>query len=179
MSSPGSQTLGEDSELTAYPGNCHCGAFKFIVKLPNLNHIFSCNCSLCSRNAYLWAHPASKDDFIVVQGEGGLKDYPHGTNNHKFLLKDRRPQDGILWAYPPKDDVIVHTQDSLVEYMFGRNIIVHGFCGVCSVHVWEKFLSPVKAHTIGLNTRAINGFNFAELPTKVHNGKATMPQYGL
>jgi hypothetical protein len=66
-----------------------------------------------------------------------------------------------------------------VEYMFGRNQVVQGFCGICSVHVWEKFLRPDKAHTIGLNVRAINGFNFAELPTRVHNGKATMPQYQI
>ncbi|KAF7360465.1 putative transporter [Mycena venus] len=86
-------------------------------------------------------------------------------------------RDGVLWAYPPKADVTVHTQDSLVEYMFGNKKIVHGFCGICSVHVWEQFLKPEKAHTIGLNVRAINGFDFATLPTRVHDGKARMPQY--
>jgi len=249
----------ESVKLMAYPGNCHCGAFKFIVKLSDLDHISSCDCSFCSRNAYLWAHPASKTDFVVVQ-EGGLTEYRNGTNNYKFCpicgtsllccdaandeiiavnvraLADvesdslnakltscgvadtfsssttassqdglhanchcgsisytlhSTPQatkscncsicsrDGVLWAYPPKADVTVHAQENLVEYMFGNKRIVHGFCGICSVHVWEQFLKPEKAHTIGLNVRAINGFNFAELPTKIHNGKASMPQYGL
>ncbi|KAF7344512.1 GFA domain-containing protein [Mycena sanguinolenta] len=243
--------------MSNYPGNCHCGAYKFTVKLPDLNHVSSCNCSLCYRNAYLWAKPASKSDFVGVQ-DGPLKEYRHGENIHKFCatcgtsivscnasdgeiisvnvraLADIDPdslstklescgvpdapsnsvktssqdslhanchcgaisytlhstpestkscncsicaRDGVLWTYPPITDVTVHSQESLVEYMFGNKLIVHGFCGVCSVHVWEKFLKPEKAHTMGLNVRAINGFNFAELPTKVHNGKARMPQY--
>ncbi|KAJ7640844.1 hypothetical protein DFH06DRAFT_623740 [Mycena polygramma] len=255
MSVDESPNLSHDSELTA-SGNCHCGAFKFIVKLADLEHISSCDCSLCSRNAYLWASPASKNDFTVVKGKGSLKDYRHGTQNHKFCpvcstsvlccnaaddeiisvnvraLADVDPnslkatltpcgvinarqtnapasdglhadcycgaisytlraaplatkscncslcsRDGAVWVYPLIADVEVHTQKSLVEYMFGRNIIVHGFCGVCSVHVWEKFLNPAKAHTIGLNCRAFNGFDYKKLPTKVHNGKATPPQY--
>ncbi|KAJ7359130.1 Mss4-like protein [Mycena albidolilacea] len=241
---------------TSYLGNCHCGSFKFIVKLSNLDSVASCNCSLCYRNAYLWAHPASKDDFVVVQA-GSLKEYRHGTNNHKFCptcgtsilccnasngeiisvnvraLADVDPdslsvkltpcdvrhaplnsadppsqdglhgnchckaisytlhstpertkscncsicsRSGVIWAYPVKADVTVHAQESLVEYAFGQKI-VHGFCGVCSVHVWEQFLTPAKAHTIGLNVRAIGDFDFAQVPTKVHNGRATMPQY--
>ncbi|KAF7325321.1 GFA domain-containing protein [Mycena venus] len=232
----------QGSTLTDYAGNCHCGAFKFIVKLPDLNKISSCDCSLCSRNAYLWAQPASRNDFVVVQ-EGSLKDYRHGTNSHKFCptcgtsilccdaangeiisvnvraLADVDPdalsaqltpcgvadvpsnldpssqdelhanchcgaisytlhstpqatkscncsicsRDGVLWAYPPKADVTVHTQGSLVEYIFGNKMIVHGFCGICSVHVWEQFLKPEKAHTIGLNVRAINGFDFCDI----------------
>ncbi|KAF8190407.1 Mss4-like protein [Mycena galopus ATCC 62051] len=237
----------------SYPGSCHCGAFKFTVGLPDLNHISSCNCRLCYRNAYLWANPASKEDFAVVQ-ESSLKEYRHGTNTHKFCptcgtsilccnaedgeiisvnvralaeidpdslstkvtpcgVADTPPnsakpssqdglhanchcgaisytlhstpkatkscncsicsRDGVLWTYPLIADVTVHTQESLVEYSFGRKLIVHGFCGICSVHVWEKFFKPEKVHTIGLNVRAIDGFNFTELPTKVHNGKAT------
>ncbi|KAJ6495296.1 Mss4-like protein [Mycena sanguinolenta] len=247
--------------MSNYPGNCHCGAFKFTVKLSDLNRVSSCDCSLCYRNAYLWAQPASNSDFAVVQ-DGVLKEYQHGANNiHKFCstcgtsimscntsdgeiisvnvraLADIDPdslatklkpcgvpdtslnsvntsssqdglhanchcgaisytlhstpqatkscncsicsRDGVLWTYPPIADVTVHAQGSLVEYTFGNKLIVHGFCGVCSVHVWEKFLRPEKAHTIGLNVRAIAGFNFAELPTKVHNGKARMPQYQI
>ncbi|KAJ7266882.1 hypothetical protein B0H12DRAFT_1098573 [Mycena haematopus] len=253
--------LQKNDMSTSYPGNCHCGAFKFIVKLPDLNHVLSCDCRLCSRNAYLRAHPASTSDFVVVQ-EGPLKEYRHGTTTHKFCptcgtsviscnssdgeiisvnvraLADIDPdslstkltpcgvvdtssnsvtpssqddlpaschcgaisytlhstpaatkscncsicsRDGVLWIYPLTTDVTVHAQESLVEYTFGNKLVMHGFCGICSVHVWEKFLKPEKAHTMGLNVRAINvnGFNFEELPTKVHNGKASMPPYQI
>ncbi|KAJ7037909.1 Mss4-like protein [Mycena alexandri] len=254
MSAGGSQNSGSSS---VFAGNCHCGAFKFTVKLTNLNHISSCNCSLCSRNAYLWAHPASNSDLTVLLGEGSLKSYQYGTSVHKFcpvcgtsilcktdkeisvnvrsltdvdveslsavvtpcgitvepsqlqFAMDSPPGDlhatchcggitytlhmtpaatkscncsicsrnGVLWAYPLTKDVTVRAQTSLVEYTFGRKQIVHGFCGTCSVPVWEYFLNPAKAHTMGINVRAIADFEFARLPTRVHNGKATPPQY--
>ncbi|KAJ7754525.1 Mss4-like protein [Mycena metata] len=240
-----------------YSGNCHCGAFKFTVNLTNLNHISSCDCGLCSRNAYLWARLTSKSDLTVL-GEGSLNSYQYGTSIHKFcpvcgtsilcetadaeislnvrsltdidveslspvltpcgitveppppqLATDAPPEDlhatchcggiqytlhttpaatkscncsicsrnGVLWAYPLKKDVTVHTQTSLVEYTFGRKQIVHGFCGTCAVPVWEHFLNPSKAHTMGINVRTIDGLDFTSLPTRVHDGKATLPQY--
>ncbi|KAJ7037913.1 hypothetical protein C8F04DRAFT_1393275 [Mycena alexandri] len=84
---------------------------------------------------------------------------------------------GVLWAYPLTKDVTVHTKTSLIEYTFGPKQVVHGFCGTCAVPVWEHFLSPAAAHTMGINVRAIADFDFARLPTRVHNGKATPPQY--
>ena len=32
-----------------YHGNCHCGAFKFSVQLPELKEAHACNCSICSK----------------------------------------------------------------------------------------------------------------------------------
>ncbi|KAJ6595650.1 Mss4-like protein [Mycena vulgaris] len=262
----------EDLDLTDYPGNCHCGAFKFIVKLPTLERVFSCDCALCSRNAYLWVRPVLHKHFIVVEGADCLKAYRHGTTNHKFcptcgssvlsfeadadptidisinvrtltgvvldkLSVTRAPcelvdtptnppaaptdlaasqddtdilyhanchcgaisytlrtqplartkscncsicsRSGALWTYPPKSAVTVQTQDSLVEYSFGRKAIVHGFCGICGVPVWEQFLSPTKKNSVGVNVRLINGLDWVGLPTKVHNGAASPPQYEM
>jgi hypothetical protein len=73
----------------------------------------------------------------------------------------------------------VLTQESLVEYMFGKKSIVHGFCGICGVPMWEQFLNPTKADSIGLNVRALIGVNAAELPSKVHNGAGSPPQYEI
>ncbi|KAJ7490477.1 Mss4-like protein [Mycena latifolia] len=75
-------------ELVDYPGNCHCGAFKFTLKAPKLTQAFTCNCSICSKNGYMWAFPANVEHFTVVQGEeiGTLKSYEFGkrTMAHKF-----------------------------------------------------------------------------------------------
>ena len=37
------------TELKDYRGNCHCGLFKFKIKIPTLKTVWSCNCSICSR----------------------------------------------------------------------------------------------------------------------------------
>lgn len=72
--------------LETYRGNCHCGAFKFSVSLPELKQVVACNCSICSKKGYLWAFPSSHDVFVVEKGDGTLKDYQFGkkTTSHKF-----------------------------------------------------------------------------------------------
>ncbi|KAJ7248443.1 glutathione-dependent formaldehyde-activating enzyme [Mycena rebaudengoi] len=75
--------------LVEYPGSCHCGAFKFILKIPELKSADACNCSICSRNGYLWAFPSS-EHFVVIKGDEDktLKEYRFGKRimAHKFCL---------------------------------------------------------------------------------------------
>ncbi|KAJ7094383.1 Mss4-like protein [Mycena epipterygia] len=78
----------ESSQLIDYRGNCHCGAFKFTFKAPELKQVFGCNCSICSKNGYMWAFPASSEHFAIVKGDEDttLKSYAFGkhTMTHKF-----------------------------------------------------------------------------------------------
>ncbi|KAJ7248474.1 Mss4-like protein, partial [Mycena rebaudengoi] len=71
-----------------YPGNCHCGAFKFILNVPKLEKVHICNCSICSRNGYLWAFPLRLEDLVVIKGDENttLKGYDFGNRGmtHKF-----------------------------------------------------------------------------------------------
>lgn len=39
----------KEVELKLYHGNCHCGSFKYSVKIPELKRATTCNCSICSR----------------------------------------------------------------------------------------------------------------------------------
>ncbi|KAJ7770990.1 glutathione-dependent formaldehyde-activating enzyme [Mycena maculata] len=75
-------------QLIEYRGNCHCGAFKFTFKAAALKQAYACNCSFCSKNGYLWAFPATSEDFVVVKGDedSTLKTYEFGkrTMAHKF-----------------------------------------------------------------------------------------------
>ncbi|KAJ6486576.1 hypothetical protein DFH09DRAFT_1291561 [Mycena vulgaris] len=68
-----------DSAVIEYRGNCHCGAFEFTFKAPEIKHAVACNCSICFRNDYIWTRTASSA-FTVVKGDddGTLKSYRFG-----------------------------------------------------------------------------------------------------
>ncbi|KAE9363755.1 hypothetical protein N431DRAFT_497541 [Stipitochalara longipes BDJ] len=72
-------------ELKTYHGNCHCGAFKFTVKLPEISSVGDCNCSICFRKGYVWVFPGA-GCFTIEKGEGTLKDYEFAgkTIAHQF-----------------------------------------------------------------------------------------------
>ncbi|KAJ7648764.1 hypothetical protein DFH06DRAFT_1209535 [Mycena polygramma] len=71
-------------QLVDYRGNCHCGAFKFTFKSPELKQGFACNCSFCAKNGYLWAFPSNLN---IVKGDEKttLQTYQFGkrTMEHK------------------------------------------------------------------------------------------------
>ena len=71
-------------ELKTYKGNCHCGAFKFSIKIPELTSVTECNCSICFRKGYMWVAPGA-GGFTIEKGEGSLKDYEFGklSMSHK------------------------------------------------------------------------------------------------
>ncbi|MCJ1389320.1 hypothetical protein MMC18_002176 [Xylographa bjoerkii] len=71
--------------LRTYYGNCHCAAFKFSLKVPEITSASTCNCSICSKKGYLWLYPP-KEAFEIERGEGSLAEY-HSANKaftHKF-----------------------------------------------------------------------------------------------
>ncbi|KAJ7055020.1 Mss4-like protein [Mycena amicta] len=70
-----------------YKGNCHCGAFIFTFKAPEIKSASTCDCSICSRNGYLWVRP-EEGSFKVVKGDEDttLATYEFGKKvfAHKF-----------------------------------------------------------------------------------------------
>ncbi|KAJ7510683.1 Mss4-like protein [Mycena galericulata] len=77
--------MSESTELIEYHGNCHCGAFKFAFKAPELKGATACDCSICYKNGYLWIIPR---DLVIVKGDvkSTLRSYEFGkrTMVHKF-----------------------------------------------------------------------------------------------
>ena len=74
------------ADLKTYRGNCHCGAFVFEIDVPEIKVVKECNCSICTRKAYLHVRPG-KDNFRVVKGDvDGLSSYTFGAKKieHKF-----------------------------------------------------------------------------------------------
>jgi hypothetical protein len=64
-------------ELKTYHGNCHCGAFKYSVQLPELTSVTECNCTICFRKSYKWVFPDA-GQLTIEKGDGTLKDYYFG-----------------------------------------------------------------------------------------------------
>ncbi|KAK0718093.1 Mss4-like protein [Lasiosphaeria miniovina] len=79
--------LAEETAKT-YRGNCHCGAFIFEVKVPEIKSASACDCSICSKKGYVWL-VATSDAVNVVKDEGLLVDYAFGAKSlvHKFCGK--------------------------------------------------------------------------------------------
>lgn len=82
------QMSSDDQLLTSYSASCHCGKLNYTVKTPSLSNghaVMSCNCSICTRNAYLLIYP--KHEAVTFQsGYDELISFVFGKNNglHKF-----------------------------------------------------------------------------------------------
>ena len=61
-------------ELKTYQGNCHCGAVKFHVKVPEVKTATACNCSICFKKSYLWIFPGA-GNLTFERGEDTLITY--------------------------------------------------------------------------------------------------------
>ena len=71
-------------ETKTYSGGCHCGKVRYEVKT-DLGMIMSCNCSICSKKAYLLTFVPT-GQFSLKTGEGELADYQFNKHviHHRF-----------------------------------------------------------------------------------------------
>jgi hypothetical protein len=60
-----------------YVGSCHCGRIRFEVTT-DMTRASQCNCSICSKKAYLH-HMVAPEDFRLLSGTGDLATYQFGT----------------------------------------------------------------------------------------------------
>lgn len=71
--------------MIVHSGGCHCGAVRFEVEAPAELEVDECNCSICSKSAYLHLIvPRSR--FRLLQGEGNLASYTFDTHEAKHLF---------------------------------------------------------------------------------------------
>ncbi|CAI6264072.1 unnamed protein product [Periconia digitata] len=78
----------DPSNAQTYHAICQCGAVRYAVTLsPPLaqQKVVECNCSICSRNGYLFVYP-SREQFFLQSGEEVLRSYSFGIKRmlHKF-----------------------------------------------------------------------------------------------
>jgi hypothetical protein len=82
-----------------YRGGCHCGKVTFEVE-GNLERVSECNCSICTKKAYLhWIVP--RDSFRILSGANELATYQFNTRvaKHHFC-----PVCGVAPFYIPRSD---------------------------------------------------------------------------
>ncbi len=80
-------------------GGCHCGRVRIAAR-GTLTTVLVCNCSICTRKAYLhWIIPA--DDFRLLTSKSDLATYTFNTNvaRHHFC-----PTCGCAPFYVPRSD---------------------------------------------------------------------------
>ncbi|OBT98943.1 hypothetical protein VE01_02456 [Pseudogymnoascus verrucosus] len=75
----------DPADFKTYHGGCHCGAFKFAIRIPELKDIMACNCSICIKNGILgniWFRDDGPEEFIVEKGDiDALKKYSFERKN--------------------------------------------------------------------------------------------------
>ena len=71
--------------MTAITGGCHCGAVRFTVQPGPAPELLACNCSICTKTAYIHLVVA-ETAFVLTAGEDALSDYRFGTGiaRHRF-----------------------------------------------------------------------------------------------
>ena len=73
-------------EPKTYTGNCHCGAFKFKLTVPEIDSAMGCNCSICARKGMLYVFPGKKEAITVERGLDGLKEYTFDKGNLRHMV---------------------------------------------------------------------------------------------
>jgi len=64
-----------------YKGNCHCGSFKFSLRISEPTCVTECNCSVCFRKGYKWIFPPRQN--LTVEKRGELSEYEVANVVHK------------------------------------------------------------------------------------------------
>ncbi|KAH7030879.1 glutathione-dependent formaldehyde-activating enzyme [Microdochium trichocladiopsis] len=79
-----------EEEPKTYRGNCHCAAFVFEAKLPEIKKLQGCNCSYCHKDAFLYARLKGQEDLVFEKGKlEDLVSYQFGPKgiDHMFCGK--------------------------------------------------------------------------------------------
>jgi len=71
--------------MAKHMGGCHCGRVRFEVEAPAEIEAVECNCSICSKTAYLHLI-VSKSRFKLLRGARSLTTYTFNTGVAKHLF---------------------------------------------------------------------------------------------
>ncbi|KAK4073872.1 hypothetical protein Trihar35433_3346 [Trichoderma harzianum] len=75
-----------EAEIVTYRGNCHCGKFVFVTKLPEIKSAAECNCNICNKKGYLWIFPGQDNVKIIKGSIEDLTTYAFGPKKLKHLF---------------------------------------------------------------------------------------------
>ena len=109
-------------------GGCHCGAIRFEVDVPQNISLLECNCSICSKTAYLHLIIA-KEKFKLLSGKNNYSTYTFDTHEAKhhfcktcgiksFYIPRSHP-DGVSVNARCLDDFDINSYE--IEQFDGKN----------------------------------------------------------
>ena len=73
------------SKMITHKGGCHCGRDRFEVDAPAELVIDECNCSMCTRTAFLHLI-VTADRFRITAGKDSLTNYTFNTGTAKHMF---------------------------------------------------------------------------------------------
>lgn len=73
------------SEKIQIFGGCHCGAVRFAAQVERAPEVWDCNCSICSKNAYLHLF-VPHADFTLLEGQDAQVSYRFGKKIAEHLF---------------------------------------------------------------------------------------------
>lgn len=78
--------MSSEGNLKTYRGNCHCGAFIYEAKLPEITSYTQCNCSICHKKGYAYLVPEGGQIEVVKGNIDDLATYAFNTGGfvHRF-----------------------------------------------------------------------------------------------
>lgn len=129
--------MARQPQLVTHAGGCHCGRVRFEVEAPAELDAQLCNCSICSKTAYLHLIvPAGR--FRLLQGVDDLATYTFNTGvaQHHFCTRC-----GIKSFYIPRsnpDGVSVNVRCLEPETI--AKVLITNFDG----QNWEKNANDLK-----------------------------------
>jgi hypothetical protein len=69
--------MADSAPLVEYYGNCHCGAFKFTFKAPEITQAKTCDCAICFK--VLGVFHSLKEDADASRMDTSSGSSPTGT----------------------------------------------------------------------------------------------------
>ncbi len=99
--------------MQTHTGGCHCGRVRFTVTA-DVGTVTECNCSICTRKAYLHLI-VPRDAFRLVAGEEDLATYRFGTlaARHHFCRHCGVASFYVPRSHPDRIDVNVRCLDGV------------------------------------------------------------------
>lgn len=73
------------SDKVSISGGCHCGAVRFTAVSESTPEVWDCNCSICSKSAYLHLF-IPHEDFTVTSGLNAQLSYRFGKKEAEHLF---------------------------------------------------------------------------------------------
>lgn len=131
--------MSSEGNLKTYRGNCHCGAFIYEARLPEITSYTECNCSICRKKGYAYLVPEGGQIDVVKGSIDDLTSYAFNTGGfvHRFC-----PNCGtaVLAQTKGKTVINVSKQAEISKDVRGRlslQVCRHEPCRMLTSGLWK------------------------------------------